>query len=162
MAADYNVPGLKVVLAQPSSLVCWATVYTMMVSWRRQTGMSIRDAVAAVGERYAIMVDNNQAMPPGDFIPFLLSAGMTHEPMINLPPERWLQRLQARGLLWVGTMNTDYSGRHSRILGGMGGDGTPGGTIMRIIDPDGGRRYPETFQIFLKKYEAAFEYDSAP
>jgi hypothetical protein len=144
------------VLAQPTSLVCWATVFTMMYSWRRQSSIPIRDAVNAVGERYATMFDENRAMPPADFLPFLGTARMVHEPMINLTIEGWEQKLRRHGLLWVGTMNTDFSGRHSRIIEGMSGNGSTAGTSMKIIDPDGGRRYDETFSVFLRKYEEAF------
>jgi hypothetical protein len=156
MSLPYNVPGLKVVLAQPTSLVCWATVYTMMNSWRRQLSLSIPDAVGAVGARYAAMFAANEAMPPEDFIPFLRAAGMNHEPMVNLTIEGWEQKLRSHGLLWVGTMNTDNSGRHSRIIEGMSGNGSTGGTTVKIIDPDGGRRYDEPFTTFLSKYESAF------
>jgi hypothetical protein len=34
----------------------------------------------------------------------------------------------------------------------MTGDGTPDGTSMNIVDPDGGQRYPEQFSIFIQKY----------
>jgi hypothetical protein len=37
----------------------------------------------------------------------------------------------------------------------MTGDGSPGGTKMKIIDPAGGRRYDEDFMVFLAKYEGA-------
>ena len=47
------------------------------------------------------------------------------------------------------------SGLHSRIIEGMRGDGSPGGTWMKIIDPAGGRQYEETFQTFLSKYKGA-------
>ena len=36
----------------------------------------------------------------------------------------------------------------------MAGDGTPGGTTMKMIDPDGGRQYVEPFMVFLAKYES--------
>ena len=156
MALPYEVPGIKFALAQPTSLVCWATVYTMMNCWRRQMSVPIHDAVAAVGARFATMFDNNQALPPADFIPFLRSAGMSHEPMANLTIATWEQKLRNYGLLWVGTMNGDFSGRHSRIIEGMTGNGQPNGTMMKIIDPDGGLRYTEPFMTFLSKYEHAF------
>lgn len=48
------------------------------------------------------------------------------------------------------------SGLHSRIVQGMPGVGTPDGTMMSIIDPDGGRRCDEPFRVFVQKYEDAF------
>ena len=79
--------------------------------------------------------------------------------MENLTIDGWEQKLRTYGLLWVGTLaETDpSSGLHSRIVEGMFGDGTPDGTSMKIIDPDGGKRYPEEFRTFLDKYEGAFQ-----
>ena len=133
----------------------------MMFAWRRQASVPVRDAVRQVGVRFAEMFDNNRALPPSDFVPFLQSAGMSHEPMANPTIEVWESKLRRHGLLWAGTMNTDYSGRHSRILEGMPGNGRTGGTIMKIIDPDGGRRYDATFEVFLKRYETAFTIDTS-
>lgn len=76
--------------------------------------------------------------------------------MIKLAIAAWGEKLRRHGLLWVGTMNTDCSGRHSRITEGLLGNGSPAGTSMKIIDPDGGRRYDEAFRVFLRKYEEAF------
>jgi hypothetical protein len=47
-------------------------------------------------------------------------------------------------------MDTDFSGRHSRIIKRMTSNGTTAGT-SKIIDPDGGRRYDEAFSVFLRK-----------
>ena len=66
---------------------------------------------------------------------------MAHEPMIDLPMEQWATLLRTYSLLWIGasvTVNAN-TGLHSRILEGMTGDGNPGSTFMRIIDPDGGK-----------------------
>ena len=38
----------------------------------------------------------------------------------------------------------------------MSGDGSVDGTVMHIIDPAGGRRYQESFRVFIAKYEGAF------
>lgn len=156
-AIAYMVPGTKVVIAQPTSLVCWATVYTMMRSWRLQESKGIRDSVAAVEEKYGVMVDNNQALPGTEFKPFIRKASMQLEQMASYPVEVWLDWLQTYGLLWVGTMNSvaPGAGRHSRIVQGIAGTGVADTTYFHIIDPDGGRQYLEAFNIFLLKYENA-------
>lgn len=154
----YAVPGLRVVIAQPTSMVCWATVHAMMRSWKFQISLDIRQAAAAVEEKYGVMVDNNQGLPPAEFGPFLLKAQMTHQPMMNLTIEGWVLLLRTKGLLWVGTLNSigPGAGLHSRIIEAMSGDGSVDGTRMHIIDPDGGRQYQETFRDFITKYEGAF------
>src|SRR5512143_2344643 len=44
-ALDYTVPGLVAPIAQPSGMVCWATVATMMMMWREQVSMTIQAAL---------------------------------------------------------------------------------------------------------------------
>jgi peptidoglycan hydrolase-like protein with peptidoglycan-binding domain len=154
----YTVPGLRVVLAQPTSMVCWATVHAMMRSWKEQRSIGIRDAAAAVDEKYGVMVDNNQGLPSAEFGPFIAAAGMAVQPMMNLTIQGWVMLLRSKGLIWVGTLNSigPLAGLHSRIIEAMSGDGSVDGTMMHIIDPDGGRRYQEVFRDFLAKYEGAF------
>lgn len=152
------VPGIKDVIAQPTSMVCWATVHAMMRAWKAQRSMAIRNAAADVDPSYGVMVDNNQGMPPTQFIPFLQKAGMDRQPMVNLTVQGWVDLLRSKGLIWVGTMNSigPGAGLHSRIIEAMSGDGSVSGTYMHIIDPDGGRQYRESYEIFLQKYENAF------
>jgi peptidoglycan hydrolase-like protein with peptidoglycan-binding domain len=157
----YRVPGIKSVLAQPSSMSCWATVYCMMRSWKEQQSFPIRDAVLKVGTKWANYYDKsypptNAGLPSDQFAPFLADAGMTHQPMANLMIEQWARLMRRHGLLWIGAAVTTAvnSGLHSRILEGMHGDGHHDSTWMKIIDPDGGKTYDEPFMIFLAKYEA--------
>lgn len=154
----YTVPGFRVVLAQPTSMVCWATVHAMMRSWKFQASFGIRQAAGAVAEKYGVMVDNNQGLPPAEFGPFIRAAQMEFEPMMNLTIMGWVNLLRAYGLIWVGTLNSigPGAGLHSRIIEAMSGDGSVDGTMMHIIDPAGGRQYQETFRDFLTKYEGAF------
>ena len=35
----------------------------------------------------------------------------------------------------------------------MTGDGTPGGTFIRVVDSDGGQKYLEVLANFMDKYE---------
>lgn len=157
----YSVPGVKTVLAQPSPMSCWATVYCMMRSWKDQYSYQTRDAVLKVGKKWADYYDKSfpptvQGLPSNEFGPFLQAARMQHQPMANLPIEGWAQLLRQHGLLWIGasvTINPN-TGLHSRILEGISGDGQPQSTLMKIIDPDRGKQYTETFMVFLAKYES--------
>jgi peptidoglycan hydrolase-like protein with peptidoglycan-binding domain len=153
----FVVSGRRVVIAQPSSMVCWATVHAMMRSWKFQASFGIRQAAAAVGERYGALVDANRGLPSEEFGPFITAAGMAVQPMMNLSIPGWLSLLRRRGLIWVGTLNSigPEAGLHSRIVEGMSGDGTVDGTELHMIDPDGGRRYHERFRLFIAKYEGA-------
>ncbi len=43
---------------------------------------------------------------------------------------------------------------HARIMVGISGDGTPGGTTVDLIDPAGGTRYRQSFAVFNQSFEA--------
>lgn len=156
------VPGIRTILAQPSSMVCWATAHAMMRSWKFQQSFGIRQAAGAVAEKYGLMVDKNEGLPPAEVSPFVAAAGMIVQTMTNLTIRGWANLLQTKGLIWVGTLQSPGtppgtgSTLHSRIVEAMSGDGTVDGTNLFIIDPSGGRQYQENFRIFSEKYEAAF------
>ncbi len=164
MAIPYTVPGTKSVIAQDGPMTCWATVYTMMISWKRGYMMSIRDSVGQVSNKYALFYDaglptnpNPQGLPSAEFGPFLTAANMRHEPMANLTIDAWVDLLETHGLLWIGTLNVlgPGGGLHSRIIEAITGGGAPNDTFFSIIDPAGGRQYSERFDTFLAKYEGA-------
>jgi len=154
----YVVPGFRIILAQPTSLVCWATAHAMMRSWKFQQSFGIRQAAGAVDAKYGLMVDNNRALPSDEFGQFISAAHMVVESMMNLTIPGWVSLLRSKGLLWVGTLNSigPGAGLHSRIIEAMTGDGTVDGTMMSIMDPAGGRKYQENFRTFITKYEGAF------
>ena len=57
---NYTVPGIVPALAQPTPMSCWATVYTMLASWKGDQSVSIEDALADVGQRWVtIFADPN-------------------------------------------------------------------------------------------------------
>lgn len=51
-AIEYKIPGVFGPLAQPSPNSCWATVFTMLMSWRRQRALGIEEALATVGPQW--------------------------------------------------------------------------------------------------------------
>jgi len=159
MAVLYQVPGLIELRAQPSPNTCWATACTMMLSWKKKASYEIREAMRAIDVKYENYFNNDKGLPTSEFGTFLRAAGISHLPQVNLSIEGWVIQLNTHGLTWVGTMNSPspLAGLHSRLVEGIRGDGSPQSTHMMIIDPSGGRRYDETFRVFVSKYEKAFE-----
>lgn len=149
---NYTVPGLKFVYAQPSTMACWATVYTMMKSWKRGTGYpNIRGAIVPLGTPWITYFDSNTGIPPAQGSGFQAAVGLVQEPRSNPSPQGWQALLQQYGLLWV--TGTVPGGIHDRILQGISGDETGPGTFMSIIDPSGGRQYLESLDTFLAGFE---------
>ncbi|SCX87794.1 papain-like cysteine protease family protein [Nitrosospira sp. Nsp13] len=158
MSTLYQVPGIIEVLPQPTPNACWATAFTMMKAWKAQASYDIAKAVATAGPKYSEYFAKDTGLPAIEFGAFLSAAGVSHQAQINLSVQGWVNQLKDHGLTWVGTMNSvsPPAGLHSRIVEGMEGDGSASGTLMKIIDPDGGKRYLETFTSFVRKYEDAF------
>lgn len=154
-AIDYTIPGLFAPLAQPSSMACWATVYTMLLSWRRQQSLKIEDALAQTGQRWLDMYNANTGLPGDEHGAFFTAAGLIAEPLQSFSIEGWEQLLRNYGPVIV-TAN-EAPGKawamHARVITGIRGDGTPENTMFTMVDPSGGRTYQESIAVFIPKYE---------
>ncbi|CBL45771.1 Hypothetical protein HDN1F_21880 [gamma proteobacterium HdN1] len=151
----YDIPGEFQVLAQPSSMACWATVFTMLKSWRSQRGMTIEQATASVGQRWLDLYRADTGLSGDDKVNFISTAGLVAEPPQSYSIQGWETLLRNYGPIWVTT--DEAPGKawaiHARIITGIYGDGTPEGTCFKIVDPAGGRRYEESIAVFIPKYE---------
>lgn len=152
---DFNVPGIVPIIAQPSNLTCWATVSTMMVSWKDSVSYPITEVMDMAGATYRTKFDNNQGLLGSEKPAFLAALGFTGEPPQSYSVQGFRDLLESAGPLWATTdeLPGDGFAIHARIVTGMFGNGTPEGTFLRINDPAGGRQYSETFLKFMQKFE---------
>jgi hypothetical protein len=153
-AVNYVVPGIVPLLTQPSSMTCWATVGTMLTSWKNNSSYDIPTALAAIGQKYVDMFNANQGLAPGDKQAFLTAMGATFEAPQNYLASGWDQLLRQYGPLWVTTAEGAGFSIHARILTGISGDGTFDGTTLTIADPADGQLHTETVTAFAQKFEA--------
>lgn len=154
-AIDYSIPGLFAPLAQPSSMACWATVYTMLLSWRRQQSLTIEDALAQTGPHWLDLYKRNVGLPGKQHGDFFAAAGLMAEPLQSFSIEGWEQLLRNYGPVII-TANENPGkawAMHARVLTAIKGDGTPEKTFFTIVDPNGGRTYQESIAVFIPKYE---------
>ncbi|SFD84088.1 Flagellum-specific peptidoglycan hydrolase FlgJ [Chitinophaga sp. CF118] len=154
-AVNYTVPGIVGPIQQPTGMVCWATVTTMMINWRNQSSSAIETVIANTGTVYLNKVRNNQGLSSAEKIPFLRAAGLTPEFPQSLSIAGWEQMMRNYGPIWVTTAEGSDAnfGIHARIIHGIQGDGTPENTTLSIVDPGTGTAYPEKFSDFLVKFE---------
>lgn len=154
-AVDYTIPGVITPLRQPTGMVCWATVATMMISWRRQMAFSIETAMGNIGPIYLTKFRNNQGLSAAEKIPFLQAAGMQFEYPQSLNVTGWEHLLRTYGPLWVTTAEGSDAnfGIHARIVTAIRGNGNAQDTQLTIIDPARGNSYQERFSEFLTKFE---------
>jgi hypothetical protein len=162
---SYKVPGLIVPVRQPSSMACWAAMFTMMYSWRNRVSIPIRDAVAQLGQTYLDCFDNNTGLPIEENRNLAAAAGMSAEPLENPSVEGWLRMLQDYGLLWTsygwqvfdkGTHAETRAGRHIIILYGMWGDVTSSATVVKYVDPGDGAFHEMSFDRLVLQHETGF------
>ncbi|HKU76265.1 MAG TPA: papain-like cysteine protease family protein [Pyrinomonadaceae bacterium] len=154
-AVDYTVPGLFSPLAQPHSMACWATVFTMMWSWRRQQSLDIETSLAALGQRWLDMYRADTGLPAEATAEFMTAAGLVAEPPRSYSVEGWEQLLRNYGPVWVTTDELPGKGWaiHARVITAISGDGTADNTFFTIVDPNGGRTYRESIAVFIPKYQ---------
>ncbi len=164
---DYTVPDAERIdiLAQPSKMTCWATVFTMLYGWKKQMSMTIDTALGDVGDKWRKKFQDDmdrlkKGQPEAGLLPsekkdLVAAAGLIAEPPMNPSIKGWENLLRSYGPLWVTT--DEAPGKawaiHARLITAIKGDGTPAGTKFSIIDPAGGRQYTESIAVFVPKYE---------
>ncbi|MVM40311.1 hypothetical protein GO730_26110 [Spirosoma sp. HMF3257] len=163
----YYAKGELPVIAQPTSMSCWATVNTMMLSWRDQQSYSIETVMDWLGSDFRQIYDNNSGLPGERNNDWASANGMRIEYERCETPESIFTLLTNHGpLIVIDDQNngiTDSAGNrlwciHARIIVGIDGDAdNPDGVYIDIIDPDGGNQYQESFTQFEARYEAMTE-----
>jgi len=142
--------------AQPKSMACWATVTTMIMSWKDQVCYPIDSAMDTIGEEYRKIYEDNTGLSPDKVEAFSNATGLTIEWPQCGTPDSLLSLLENYGVLIV-IDDEDPSAAfavHARLVTGIQGDGTPSGTMLTIVDPAGGRTYTESFEDFESKYNS--------
>ncbi len=151
---DYTIPPTLPVIAQPTRLTCWAAVMTMMWCWRNNQSMSIPNVLAQLGQQWADRFKAGQSLASDVAKDLYDAAGLVQLLSFNPTIEGWLELLQKYGPLYVDVGYHTGTGTHAIIVVALKGDGTPGGTTITYVDPDGGKTVPMRFTDFLAKYEA--------
>ncbi len=153
---SFDVQGDIPVIAQPSSMACWATVTTMDMSWKNQQCFSIETAMDSLGSDFRKIFDDNTGLAPDRIQDLANATGMQVEYQRCESPQSILQMLQNYGPVIIVDDEDPTAGFavHARIIQGIYGDGDATNTYLKIIDPAGGKTYNELFQDFTAKYEA--------
>jgi hypothetical protein len=128
----------------------------MLMSWHYQTSVSEHDMIGAGGYQFARAFQQNSGLFESQFRQFADSLNMRTEATHNFAPDDYYNLFRkARGPVWVASasMAGGVIQRHVRVLTGVSGDGTPDGTILDIVDSDGGRHYRESVADFGRTIE---------
>jgi len=89
-----QVGGIIPALQQPSENTCWATSAAMMISWKQQASLTIRDAISSAGRTYLNMFDTDRALGGDDKPDFLQALSMIGEPQASQPPQFYIDLMK--------------------------------------------------------------------
>jgi len=154
-SVDANASGTVPPLRQPSTMTCWATVATIMYSWKNGQSFTIPTALAHAGANYVTMFNNNQGLSGSDKAGFLTAMGLRAEGPQNFTADGWAHLIAGHGPLWVTTNEGTHQNFsiHARVMTAIFGDGTGNGTTVTIVDPADGRVHTESLTTFVQKFE---------
>ncbi len=152
---DYTIPGTLPVVQQPSPRTCWAAVMTMMYRWRHpQPPRTIPEVLATFGQKYVDMFNRGDVLDVDSARVLYNDAGLVTITSFNPSIEGWASLLRMYGPLYVDVGYGASTITHAIIVKGIAGDGTPGGTSLIYVDPDGGATVTRNFMDFIAEYEA--------
>lgn len=156
---DYQITGDIPIIQQPNGMACWATVATMLMSWRDQQCYSIETAMEIAGPEYARMFNKEEGLPAENHQQFAKACGMTVEYPECYTPEGLYDLLVNYGPIIVITDEdtSPYFAIHARILKGIHSDADAETSYLSLIDPADGSQYDENFEDFTLKFEAVAE-----
>jgi hypothetical protein len=149
---NYTIPGHIFPVAQDKNMACWAAGTAIMMSWKAQQSITITEAMQRLGAKYMQIYQSNTGLFDRDSAALAAAAGFEVEPPMSFSVEGWEQLLRRYGPLFVFTAHPNLA-IHGRVIKAISGDGTPAGTQVSVLDPAGGREYPETVQALMDSFE---------
>lgn len=143
----YRITPIK----QEKSMDCWATVYTMMNSWRIKKHISVHETMVDLGSPWYEYYLNNEGLPASQERRFFCKVGLTFEPSANYLISFYKNALGRYGPLWI--TSGDGFNSHARLMVGLYGDGSYENTCLEFIDPKTGKVYCQRGLDFALEFE---------
>jgi hypothetical protein len=156
---DFIVPGQVFELTQPQGTdTCWATVATMMMSWKAQKQKPVVEVMQQAGPTFEQLFAEGKGLPPAEKASFISKLGLVvdEEAAASHDYDFYLDRMKAYGPLWITFDISDTSlALHARMLYGMSGSVTTdrSGILMKVVDPNDGSRHDIPFGDFVQQFE---------
>lgn len=154
---EFRVPYPPTPIRQRTPQLCWATVATLLASWRDKTSYGVEDFFATLGEPWASKVIGpaTSGLSWAEQRRFLARLGLQAEPPANYTAPRWETFLRRYGPLWVTADFSAYPGLqgvHSHLVIGIHGT-SEGPTSVDVIDPWTGTEERMLMTDLVAKYE---------
>jgi len=143
----------------PNSNTCWATVATILFSWKNNTEPTVAEVMAAAGQKFLDLFNADKGLKSGDKPEFLAALGLVAEDDDSFSIDELAQLLREHGPLWITTDEdpTEDFSVHARVLIGLRGDGTPENTTAILFDtnPDAPSKPESVAELQRKMAELA-------
>jgi hypothetical protein len=159
-AVDFAVQGVPAV-PQLSAATCWAASFAMLWGWKHNTtDLTVDRVIGTVGQRWLAKVRAPDAATQGlgsdEAAAFCKDAGLDLL-AVNLSIEGMERELRQYGPLLLNQhpVGNPPQWLHARVIIGVKGDGTPAGTKVTLIDPDGPKIIEQTVTQYVREYEDA-------
>jgi N-acetylmuramoyl-L-alanine amidase len=143
---------------QLTGMSCWAAGAAMIIGWRDCVDVDPEELARGSGH----WADYRDGLHPRDASALARVWGLDHALVGALTAGRLIDLLEAHGPLWVGEASP---GLHVVVVAGARGDGTPEGTVVRVLDPwpvGQGERYTVPFRQFLANLLAVADVAQTP
>jgi N-acetylmuramoyl-L-alanine amidase len=135
---------------QLTGMSCWAAAAAMIVGWRDCIDIDPEEVARGTGRWEAY----RDGLEPEDVDALAGAWGLRSEEPQSYTVDELRRLLERFGPLWVGESS---GGLHVVVVSGVYGDGTPGGTFVRVLDPwpEGrGERYTIGFEELARNLAA--------
>lgn len=129
---------------QLTGMSCWAAAAAMIVGWRDCIDIDAEEVARGAGRWHAY----RDGLEPGDVEAFARAWGLEVGAPAELSVAEIRRLVTDHGPLWVGEASP---GLHVVVVAGMFGDGSAGGSFVRVADPwpiGRGERYTISFREF--------------
>lgn len=154
-------------MKQPNNWSCWATVATMLDSWKQGYSVSIEDFLKEKAPEWLIDYQKDRGLLAEDKDKFLKTVGLTYEYGASYLPTAIEDMLRYYGPLWF-TINAEDTTREgnkdafsihaSLVVGLFGYEDVFNELHISYIDPADGQEHDELYADFMRRYEEPAHY----
>jgi hypothetical protein len=153
-----KVSGAVPKLKQENKKACWATVATMMMSWKKGSVLTVPEVLSHAGNKYLEKFNNSDGLSSSEKDEFISSLNMAGEAPANYSLQNYIDWLNTYGPLWITTDSSSATANfspHARILTKITGTGSAdgNGTNFTFNDPATGTEKSESFLDFINAFQ---------
>jgi len=161
---DFDVGTIPLIKQKEGNNTCWAVVYAMQYSWKKQASFSVSNALKALkydSNIYLDLFNDGKGLLGSEEDKFCKNAGLTFVKNFNPSINGWYQELKNHGPLSVTVLiggNGSTTWYHALLITAIKGDGSSAGTIFTYIDPAEGKKHSVPFNEFISLYEGSIKW----